>query len=165
MTGHPAHGCGDGRRIHWLGGWSLVVSVAQSCPTLCNPTDCSPPGSSVHGILQARILEWIAISFSRGPSQPRDQTHVSYVLLHWQVGSLPLVPPGKVVRWRSCLQNGSRALRNVASALVNSLTSDCFPSCSLNSKYTGHIYSLSNHLVDNSWVPSLSKTLLWVSSN
>ena len=40
--------------------------VAQSCPTLCDPVDCSPPGSSVHGILQARILEWVAISFSRG---------------------------------------------------------------------------------------------------
>ena len=42
--------------------------VAQSCPTLCDPVDCSPPGSSVHGILQARILEWVAISFSRGSS-------------------------------------------------------------------------------------------------
>ena len=42
--------------------------VAQSCPTLCDPIDCSPPGSSVHGILQARILEWVAISFSRGSS-------------------------------------------------------------------------------------------------
>ena len=39
--------------------------VAQSCPTLCDPVDCSPPGSSTHGILQARILEWVAISFSR----------------------------------------------------------------------------------------------------
>ena len=46
--------------------------VAQSCPTLCNPMDCSPPGSSAHGILQARILEWLAISFSRGSSLPRD---------------------------------------------------------------------------------------------
>jgi len=44
--------------------------VAQSCPTLCDPVDCSPPGSSVHGILQVRILEWIAVSFSRGSSQP-----------------------------------------------------------------------------------------------
>ena len=43
-------------------------SVTQSCPTLCNPMDCNPPGSSVHGILQARILEWIAMSFSRGSS-------------------------------------------------------------------------------------------------
>ena len=45
--------------------------VAQSCPTV-PPVDCSPPNSSVHGILQARILEWIAISFSRGSSRPRD---------------------------------------------------------------------------------------------
>ena len=48
-------------------------SVTQLCPTLCNPMDGSPPGSSVHGILQARILEWVAIPFSRGSSQPRDQ--------------------------------------------------------------------------------------------
>ena len=46
--------------------------VAQLCPTLCDPMDCSLPGSSVHGILQARILEWVAISFSRGSSQPRE---------------------------------------------------------------------------------------------
>ena len=57
--------------------WILCVLVAQSCPTLCNPMDCSPPGSSVHGILQARILEWIAIPFSRGSSRPRDRTPVS----------------------------------------------------------------------------------------
>ena len=53
--------------------------VAQSCLTLCYPVDCSPPGSSVHGIFQARILEWVTISFSRGTSQHRDQTHVSHV--------------------------------------------------------------------------------------
>ena len=53
--------------------------VAQSCPTLCDPMDCSPPGSSVHGIFQARILEWAAISFSRGSSQPRDWTQVSRI--------------------------------------------------------------------------------------
>ena len=53
--------------------------VAQSCPTLCNPVDCSLPGSSVHGILQARILEWVAISFSRGSSWLRDQTQVSRI--------------------------------------------------------------------------------------
>ena len=47
-------------------------SVAQLCPTLCDPMDCSPPGSSVHGISQERILEWVAISSSRGSSQPRD---------------------------------------------------------------------------------------------
>ena len=53
--------------------------VAQSCPTLCDPTDYSPPGSTVHGILQARILEWVAISFSRGSSRPRDRTQVSRI--------------------------------------------------------------------------------------
>ena len=56
--------------------WS---EVAQSCLTLCNPVDCSLPGSSVHGILQARILEWVTISFSRGSSRPRDQTWVSCI--------------------------------------------------------------------------------------
>ena len=51
--------------------------VAQLCPTLCDPVDCSPPGFSIRGILQARILEWVAISFSRGASLPRDPTQVS----------------------------------------------------------------------------------------
>ena len=51
--------------------------VAQLCPTLSNPMDCSPPGSCVRGIPQARILEWVAIPFSRGSSWPRDQTQVS----------------------------------------------------------------------------------------
>ena len=54
----------------------VCMLVAQLCPTLCDPMDCSPPGSSVHGILQARILEWIAIPFSRGSSWSRDQTQV-----------------------------------------------------------------------------------------
>ena len=53
--------------------------VAQSCPTLCDPMDCSPPGSSTHGIFQARVLEWVAIAFSRGSSQPRDQTQLSCI--------------------------------------------------------------------------------------
>ena len=50
----------------------VKVLVVQSCPTLCDPIDCNPPGSSVHGIFQARILEWVASSFSRGSSQLRD---------------------------------------------------------------------------------------------
>ena len=51
---------------------SPIKKVAQSCPTLCDPMDCSLPGSSVHGIFQARILKWVSISFSRGSSRPRD---------------------------------------------------------------------------------------------
>ena len=54
--------------------------VAQSCPTLYDPMDCSLPGFSVHGIFQARVLEWGAISFSRGSSLPRDQTQISCIL-------------------------------------------------------------------------------------
>ena len=53
--------------------------VAHLCLTLCDPTDCSPPGSSIHRIFQATILEQVAISFSRGSSQARDQTSVSHV--------------------------------------------------------------------------------------
>ena len=56
--------------------YSSKVLVAQSCPTLCDPMHCSPPGSSVHGFSQARILEWVAISFSRGSSWPSDRTWV-----------------------------------------------------------------------------------------
>ena len=51
----------------------VKVLVTQLCPTVFDPIDCSPPGSSVHGILQERILEWVAIPFSRGSSQPRDE--------------------------------------------------------------------------------------------
>ena len=53
--------------------------VAQLCPTRCSPMDCSLPGSSIHGIFQARVLEWVAISFSMGSSQPRDRTRVSCI--------------------------------------------------------------------------------------
>ena len=70
---------------HWL--W---VQSLQSCPTLCDPMDHSPLGCSVHGILQARILEWVAISSSSGSSQ-----NCVSCLLHWQAGSLPLAPSGK----------------------------------------------------------------------
>ena len=74
---------------------AVLRLVALSCPTHCDPRDCSLPGSSVYGILQARILEWVVISFSLGSSQPRDQTCISEHLLHQQVGSLPLASPGK----------------------------------------------------------------------
>ena len=70
--------------------WHLCVcSFAQSCPTLCNPMLCSPLGSSVHGILQARILRWVAMPFSRGSSQPKYRTGSpalqadSLLLSHW----------------------------------------------------------------------------------
>ena len=76
----------------WLS-FCVHAKSLQSRLALCNPKDCSLPGSSVHGIFQARILEWVAISFSRESFQPRDRTHVSYffrigrrVLYHSQSG-------------------------------------------------------------------------------
>ena len=77
-------------------GWAVSISVLplillclllvhacvlsfQSCLTLCNPMDCSLPGSSIHGFLQARILKWVAMPSSKGLSRLRDQTHVSYI--------------------------------------------------------------------------------------
>ena len=99
--------------------------VAQSCPTLSNPRDCSPPHSSIHGILQARTLEWVTISSSKGSSWPRDGTHVSYVfcidrriLYHWAslealltctpVSSLPSPPEHSLHRGRSSPHSQSR---------------------------------------------------------
>ena len=72
---------------------SAKVLVAKSCPTLHDPTDCSPPGSSAHGILQARILGWVAISFSRGFSRHRDRTHVSCIAGRFFTSE----PPGKLM--------------------------------------------------------------------
>ena len=67
--------------------WGYFCLFAKACPTLYYPMDCSLPGSTVHGISQARILEWVAISSSRGSSQPRDQSYVSCIgrkiLYHW----------------------------------------------------------------------------------
>ena len=73
--------------------WS---EVAQSCPTLCNPMDCRPPGSSIHGIFQGRILEWVAISFSRRSSRPRDWTQVSHIV----ADALPSEPPGNSSQYK-----------------------------------------------------------------
>ena len=63
-----------------IDGECSAYSVAKSCLTLCNPMDWSLTGSSVHGIFQARVLDWIVISFSRGSSQPRDQTWVFHIV-------------------------------------------------------------------------------------
>ena len=69
--------------------------VTQLCSALCNSMDCSPPGPSVHGIFQARILEQVTISFSRGIFLTLGSNPSLQCLLHWQEGSLPLVSPGK----------------------------------------------------------------------
>ena len=63
----------------WIQVWACVYLVSHSCPALWDLMDCSPPGSSVHGIPQARTLEWVALPFSRGSSQHRDWTQVSSI--------------------------------------------------------------------------------------
>ena len=72
---------------------------AQLCLILCDPVDCSPPGSSVHGILQARILEWVAISFSRGSSWPGNWTCISQIscIGRWTLLLEPLGNPTKLL--------------------------------------------------------------------
>ena len=81
--------------------------VTQSSLTLCNSMDCSPPGSSVHGILQAKILECVAILSSRGSSWPKDQTHISHID-RWKF--FPTVLPGKPqnVPESYCFSNGAQ---------------------------------------------------------
>ena len=75
---HIPGGMNSQEEFFW-GKRQCVWLVAQLCPTPCNLMDYSPPGSSVHGILQARILEWVALPSSRGSSQPRDWTQVSCI--------------------------------------------------------------------------------------
>ena len=77
----------------------VKVKVVQLCPTLCNPMDCSLPGYSVHGIFQARVVEWVAISFSRGSSQPRGSNlglphcrQTLYRLSHQEALVSPKIP-------------------------------------------------------------------------
>ena len=67
----------DKRNVYIYVQTVCVCVCAQLCPTLCDPMDCSPSSSSVHGILQARIVEWVAMPSCRGSSRPRDQTHIS----------------------------------------------------------------------------------------
>ena len=77
---------------------NLYAKSLQLCPTLCDPVDCGPPGSSIHGVLQARILVWVAMPSSRGSSRPQGSTLHLLCLVHGQVDSLPLVPPAKPKR-------------------------------------------------------------------
>ena len=73
-------GCKESDVTEWLNWTERECEGVQSCPTLCDSMDCSLPGCSAHGIFQARILEWVAISFSRRSSQPRDWTQVSHIV-------------------------------------------------------------------------------------
>ena len=112
---------------------SRVLLIAHLCLTLYHPIDCSPPGSSVQGILQARILEWVAISLSRGSSQPRDWTwspalqadsltvlHLHSTLIFWLWGAYIWLPLQTKSSW-SAIFVSEVASRNVPPTSVTSL--------------------------------------------
>ena len=86
--------------------------VFQSCPTLCDPMDCSLPGFSVHEILQARIMEWITISFSRGSSRPRDRTRVSRIggicFNFWATREAHWFTEDPLNAWAWCINNSTK---------------------------------------------------------
>ena len=125
--------------------WPICVCVCpQSYLTLCDPMDCSPPGSSVPGISRARALKWVAISSSRGSSRPRDQTCLSFVscigrqiLYHcatWEaphclLGKCKLVPQGsttthliRVLQWKRWTVMGNNLKKNVCICMYNWIT-------------------------------------------
>ena len=111
----------------WEGRRFRQVVIVKSCPTLCDPMDCCPPGSSIHGIFQARILEWVAISFSRRSSRLRDWTWVSgnvsrhfYPLSHQGSWWMDETMGGKdtvKINWRVLIRRGS--------AMCDTASRDC----------------------------------------
>ena len=140
----------------WVSGTSHLCSVAQSYLTLCNPTDCSPPSSSVHGISQARILEWVAISLSRGSSWPRDRTCASCISV-LQADSLPFEPSENpshqslVAERNKYLQRetlGSVSGERVAWVLVYSID--------VTTSHSGYLFTISKALSHTSslWNPT-----------
>ena len=94
----------------------IVVVLTQSRLALCDPMDCNPAGSSVHGISQARKLDWVAISFSRGSSQPRAQTRVFCI-----ADSLPSEPPEKpwLTHNSSLIHNHNEFPAQIGSVSIN----------------------------------------------
>ena len=116
--------------------YKISHSVAKLCPTLCNPVDCSPPGSSVHGISQSRILEWIPIPFSRGSSWPRDQTCVSCLAC----GFFTTVPPGKPTKVILCHKSFTNT--------YNVHTESVVPSLSLLTSKGDHCWQFKSDLTD-----------------
>ena len=118
--------------------WLCLCSVTELCLTLCNPMDCSLPGSSVHGIFEARILDQIAISYSRGSLRPRDRTHTSsfscpvrqilYYCATWKPmtsGATPILKASEQqwtqsTEWESNIQNeGKQIFANHILTIVN----------------------------------------------
>ena len=147
------------RLLEWLWFFPLPFALMLSHLSwvrLCNPVDCSPPGSSVHGILQAKILEWVAISFSRGSFWPRDWTHNYCKYCALQADTLPSEPPPscsfKASPWSNtlvappCLYNEGQTPQ----WSIQTLNSLAFPSvsCPLHTHLLWLAYSPCSHTTD-----------------
>ena len=137
------------------GNMCVHAKLLQSYLTLCDSMDCGPPGLTVHGILQAGILEWIAVSSSRGSSRPRrDWTCCLLHLLHWQADSWPLAPPGKVL---TVVKSGWGLYEHLSHYFFNfSIVSKVSKICNINRKQTKQRASLTSY-----WHDSYPWMLLW----
>ena len=123
----------------------VFVLVAQLCLILCNPMDYSPPTSSVPGISRARILEWVAITFSRGSSQPKDQTWLSYITgRFFTISATNYCTNDPVQGYRQNTSNSVfNSMRNKMSIFITKkLIHIILPSlvCELNGYYNPHAY-------------------------
>ena len=152
----------------------MKVLVSQSCPTLCDPMDYSLPDSSVHGILQARVLEWVAISFSRGCSRPRDWTWVScvagrlfYHLATWwlrddlKICYLNFPYDCSEIGRVSSLFHKSKIMLKISNSSFTLSANSLKSSLADNSLLEGRI-GIFQQLRDNFLKIALSKVLLWI---
>ena len=108
--------------------------LSQSCPTLCDPLDCSPPGSSVHELFQARVLEWVAISFSRGSSQPGIEPRSRAL----QADSLKKIEILEMDKRPGLIQQGGGAERQLLAPALLSLPTPPTPSPKLSTRFLDH---------------------------
>ena len=131
---------------------SMCVHVcgALLCPTLCDPMDCGLPSFSVAGIFQAKILEWVAISSSRGSSQPRDWIWVSWVSCIWQVGFLLLAPATWGVRGHVCCSSLAKSWMILCDPMHCSTRLPC---PSLSSQSLLKFMSIQSVMLSNIWSP------------
>ena len=120
--------------------WLLVT---QSCPTLCHPMDCSPPGSYVHGINQTKKLEWVAIPFSRESSQPRDRTQVSYT-----AGRFFIIWATRKVLSYSYVNRSSKEIRHLFHKVKYMIELRPKP---VNSDFKAIALSISQYCLQTSW--------------
>ena len=148
----------------------MCAKSLQSCLTLCDPMNCSLPGSCVHGILQARRLEWVAMPFSRGPSRTRDQTYVSYVsyIGTWVLSQIVkmvknchirLRDLGLICRSRSPGDRHGNPLQY--SCLENCMDREAWWATVHGLERVGHDWVTSTHILGATWEAPLLLYTMW----